>query len=155
MESEERHEEQGDAGQQPDPAGTETAPVAAPSPPAQGEADSNPPTEGDVPTFPSDEAADPDASEESAATQAQGRDEPAGVGGTGDHPAPAAMRDETGKLRVAGESPNVSFAGTEAGADLGEDIASGALDPEAREKLNAETEPEQVEVQRPDIGTPE
>lgn len=77
-----------------------------------------------------------------------------GVGGTGDHPAPAAMRDESGDLHVAGEAPAGTAESNESPAGDSTDLQSGdVVDPEAREKLNAETEPEQVETDRPDIGT--
>lgn len=77
-----------------------------------------------------------------------------GVGGTGDHPAPAAMRDpETGRLRVAGEPE--TGAGTAVPVGDSTDLQAGDVtDESARERLNAVTEPEQQETERPDLGTP-
>lgn len=77
--------------------------------------------------------------------------------GASDHPAPATTRDPDGRLHVAGEIPGgATFAGTEAGVDIpSPEVGSGAMDDETRAKLNAEHEPEQVETDRPDIGTPE
>lgn len=78
-----------------------------------------------------------------------------GVGGTGDHPAPAAMVDpETGNVRVAGSPPDVA-SGVAPASDT-TDLQSGDVtDAEAREKLNAETELEDVPTDRPDLGTPD
>lgn len=78
-----------------------------------------------------------------------------GVGGTGDHPAPAAVLNEDGSLHVAGEPPVGNIAPSQAPAGDSTDLPSGDVvtDPAAREKLNAETEPEPIETDRPDIGT--
>lgn len=78
-----------------------------------------------------------------------------GVGGLGDHPAPAAMRDPVrGGIHVAGEPPAGTIAGSSAPADS-EDVQAGGdvTDEDARERLNAVTEPEPYETERPDIGT--
>jgi hypothetical protein len=78
-----------------------------------------------------------------------------GVGGTGDHPAPAAViRPEDGQLHVAGEPPAGTVAGTAVPAGDAPDLQAGEVtDPEARERLNATKEPEQIETERPDLGT--
>lgn len=59
-----------------------------------------------------------------------------GVGGAGEHPAPAAMRDpETGELRVAGQPPAGTAALSEAPAGDTSDVRSGDdVDPEVRER---------------------
>ncbi len=76
-----------------------------------------------------------------------------GVGGTGDHPAPASMVDENGVLHVAGEPPNAAAGQSPVGDST--DVQSGTdVDPEALAKLDAVTEPVQAETDRPDIGTP-
>lgn len=80
-----------------------------------------------------------------------------GVGGTGDHPAPAVMVDPaTGFMRQHGESL-INTAGNQAPiGDLSDTTsADNALDPEARERLDAVTEPDQAETNRPDLGTPD
>lgn len=79
-----------------------------------------------------------------------------GTGGSGDHPAPAAMRDEAGELHSAGQSPAGTDAGEESPAGDASDVqdAGHALDPEAREELEAPNEPDQAETARPDLGTP-
>lgn len=79
-----------------------------------------------------------------------------GVGGTGDHPAPAVMVDPaTGNLRQHGEP--VDTAGDQSPRGDSTDRPSGDVvtDPEARARLNAGYEPEQVHTERQDIGTPE
>lgn len=78
-----------------------------------------------------------------------------GVGGTADHPAPAAMRDEAGGLHVAGEPPAGTVASGESPTGDQSDEQSGDVtDADARERLNAVCEPVQQPTARPDIGTP-
>jgi hypothetical protein len=76
-----------------------------------------------------------------------------GVGGTGDHPTPAVMRDpETGAIRVAGQPSNGAIGASPEGDDF--DAQSGDVtDPAARARLNAVSEPEAYAIKRPDIGT--
>jgi hypothetical protein len=75
-----------------------------------------------------------------------------GVGGLGDHPAPAAMRDADGELRVHGETE--STAGWTSPAGDGFDLQVGEVtDESARERLDALAEPEPFAIERPDIGT--
>lgn len=78
-----------------------------------------------------------------------------GVGGLGDHPAPAVVKNEDGTLHVAGEPPAGTSAGTQVPEGDSADLQSGddVTDPEAREALNEVKEPDQIETERPDIGT--
>lgn len=79
-----------------------------------------------------------------------------GVGGSGDHPAPAVVVDPAdGTQHVAGEPPAGTVAGGQAPQGDSSDLQSGGdvTDPEALERLNAVHEPEQIETDRPDIGT--
>jgi hypothetical protein len=77
-----------------------------------------------------------------------------GVGGVGDHPAPAVMRDPaTGFMRQHGEGPLTAGDQSPIG-DTVDRMAGDGLDPEAREKLHAEHEPDQIDIDRSDIGTP-
>lgn len=81
-----------------------------------------------------------------------------GVGGTGDHPAPAAVVDpETGELHSAGQPPagNVASEQSPTGDLSDATDESHALSDKARAALNEVHEPDQVETDRPDIGTPE
>lgn len=78
-----------------------------------------------------------------------------GVGGTGDHPAPAVMLDGQGALHSAGEPPAGNVASGQAPAGDSFDLQSGDLSPEAKEALaNAPHEHPQIQTDRPDIGTP-
>lgn len=139
-----------------DPTAGSTSEGAAPS------ESSDTPESQDAPSSQSDQA---DSSSESSEAAGQGGSllagtsselEP-GVGGTGDHPAPAAMLDpSTGQLHQAGEPPSGGVAVGQAPAGDSTDLQSGDLSPEAQAALdNAPHEPEQVEIDRPDIGTPE
>lgn len=169
-------------GQQPDPVGAETAPVA-PAFEGQGESGDRAPEDSAVnapppvtdpenlpqesgPSVASEEAVgspsvsgdqpnreegDESASEEGESGLLVGTasEQAPGVGGVGDHPAPAAMVDpESGRVRVAGEPPHAA-----SGVAPGEEEADAETDEEAREKLNAVQEPDQIETDRPDIGT--
>lgn len=169
--------------QQPDPVGAETGPIAPPEAdtsdrPAEekegfGSWSETPPVVESDPTqassSPAPEEADGDAPEsdaegrEGGLPKAEREDEPGiltgtaeelapGVGGAGEHPAPAAVRNPDGSLHVAGEPPVGNVASGLAGSEL-EETPSGATDEGAREALNAEQEPEQIETERPDLGT--
>lgn len=76
-----------------------------------------------------------------------------GVGGLGDHPAPAAVRDPDGSIHVAGEPPAGTIAGSVAPDDLGETAGGDVTDPEAQERLNAVVDHAAHPTDRPDIGT--
>lgn len=77
-----------------------------------------------------------------------------GVGGIGDHPAPAAMVDpESGQVRVAGQPPHAASSVAPEGGEVDVQAGGDVTDEEARGRLNAVQEPEQVETERPDIGT--
>lgn len=77
-----------------------------------------------------------------------------GVGGIGDHPAPAAMVDpETGEVRVAGQPPHAASGVAPEGDAFDEQAGGDVTDEEAKEKLEAVQEPDQIETERPDIGT--
>lgn len=79
-----------------------------------------------------------------------------GTGGLGDHPAPAAMIGPDGALHVAGEPPAGNIAGSSSPVGDTSDLASGDLSPEAKAARDAApSEHQQVETNRPDIGTPE
>jgi hypothetical protein len=79
-----------------------------------------------------------------------------GVGGSGTHPAPAVVRTDDGVLHQAGEPPAGTNAPMEAPVGDFGDRQSGDLSPEAEAELDAAPhEPEQVETDRVDIGTPE
>ncbi len=79
-----------------------------------------------------------------------------GVGGSADHPAPAAVLDEHGVLHVAGEPPAGNIASGQSPVGDLTDLQSGDLSPEARAAMdNAPHEHPQVQIDRPDIGTPE
>lgn len=79
-----------------------------------------------------------------------------GTGVGGSHPAPAVMRDPDGTVHSAGLPPAGNAAGEAApvGDESDQASESGFLTPEAREELEAVHEPEQVETERPDLGTP-
>lgn len=149
--SESTQESGGDASSQSDQTDESAEPSA--------EAESSAPA--DSPSEPSSEAADqaeadaaPAESEDPGLLAGTSSEQQPGVGGTGDHPAPASVVGEDGELHVAGEPPAGTSAGTQTPAGDTTDLQSGDVtDPEAREKLNAETEPEPIETDRPDIGT--
>lgn len=150
------------------PSETETAPVDQEQPvdPSPEETETH-----DEPLVPAIEESAPEASdeheqeppspeenstegEEGGVLSGTASEQAPGVGGTGDHPAPAAMiNPEDGSLHVAGEPPNGSIAGSVAPAGESDLSDRDVSDPEALEKLNAVQEPEQVETERPDIGT--
>lgn len=75
-----------------------------------------------------------------------------GTGSAGTHPAPAIMPGEDGVLRQHGEGP--TSAGDSAPEGDSSDRSDVDVDQEAQAKLNAEHEPDQVETDRPDLGTP-
>ena len=75
-----------------------------------------------------------------------------GVGGLGDHPAPAAMLDEDGVMRQHGETPSTAAQQAPVGDGFEEQVGD-VTDPEAQEKLDAVVEPEPYEIKRPDLGT--
>lgn len=78
-----------------------------------------------------------------------------GVGGGGEHPAPAAVVGDDGQLHQAGEPPAGTVASGQAPAGDPFDLQSGDLSPEAQAALDAApNEPEQAETDRPDLGTP-
>jgi hypothetical protein len=77
-----------------------------------------------------------------------------GVGGLGDHPAPAVMRDpETGAIRQHGEPVNTAGNQVPIGDSSDEESGDG-LNDDAREALTREQEPDQQDTDRVDIGTP-
>jgi hypothetical protein len=77
-----------------------------------------------------------------------------GVGGVGDHPAPAAMRDpETGFIRQHGEPVNTAGNQSPQGDATDEGSGDDFLSPEARANLTKQHEPDQADTERPDIGT--
>lgn len=174
-EHEERQVDEHAGEQQPDAAGTETGPIpvepVSPDSPGVREPEAVPvtdPTSASIEETHSNE----DAASESPAPQSsessESSDEPQGegllagtaseqapgVGGLGDHPAPAAIVGEDGQLHVAGEPPAGTIASGQAPVGDAADEQSGDVtDEEARERLNAVQEPEQIETDRPDIGT--
>jgi hypothetical protein len=82
-----------------------------------------------------------------------GSEQQPGVGGTGDHPAPASIVGEDGQLHQAGEPVGVASSNAPEGDST--DLQSGDLSPEAEaERDRADPEPDQVEIDRPDLGTP-
>lgn len=113
-------------------------------------------TEGLSPS-PSSDQADESSSESTPGPLAGTSSElEPGIGGSADHPAPAVMRDESGALHSAGQSPAGTDAAEESPAGDTSDVqdAGHALDPEVREELDAVHEPDQAETARPDLGTP-
>lgn len=154
---------------QPDPVGAETGPVVVPEEEATSErsaeerqTDEADPTPGSSSPAPEGPAADERESgdedrvaeedDEPGILTGTGAEQAPGVGGAGEHPAPAVVRGPDGSLHVAGEPPAGTVASGLAGSEL-RDTPSGAADEEAREALNAEHEPDQIETDRPDLGT--
>jgi len=78
-----------------------------------------------------------------------------GVGGTGDHPTPAAMVDpDDGGLHVAGEPPaGTSALSASPEGDTTDRQAGDVTDPQARARLNAVVAPAPFHTKRPDLGT--
>jgi hypothetical protein len=154
--------------QQPDAVGAETAPVApafedqaqsGDRPPEDSAVEGPPPVTDpeNLPQEPDEQSGPSVASEEAVGSPGvlvgTTTEEAPGVGGIGDHPAPAAMVDpETGRVRVAGEPPHAA-ASVAPAEDADVQAGGDVTDDEARERLNAVQEPEQVETERPDIGT--
>lgn len=135
---------------------TETGPIAPPaeeSPEPDREAHSEPAEASDEPAEGESEGQEFAEGEEGILVGTESERAP-GVG-LADHPAPAAVRDpETGHVRVAGEAPANTSAGTQVPVgDSSDEQAGDVEDAEARERLNAVTEPEPIETDRPDLGT--
>lgn len=150
--SESTQESGGDASSQSDQTDESAEPSA--------EAESSAPA--DSPSEPSSEAADqaeadaaPAESEDPGLLAGTSSEQQPGVGGTGDHPAPAAMRDESGALHSAGRPPSGTVESEESPTGDATDLtdAGHAQSPEAREELDSVHEPDQVETDRPDLGT--
>jgi hypothetical protein len=156
-----------------DTSGTETAPPAPAFEDQQTEAEAEPqqppqqePTFVDPENLPANQEPEEPVEPEGSGTT-EGVDTPEGggvltgtateqapgVGGLGDHPAPAAMVDETGNVRVAGQPPHAAAGVAPEGDTTDEQAGGDVTDEEAAEKLTAVQEPEQVETERPDIGT--
>lgn len=156
-EDETREEPQGDATAgafQPDTSGADTG-LQFPASEEQAEPDQeahSEPAQADD----SAESGDPEAADEREGILAgTGSELAPGVGGDGDHPAPAAVLGDDGQLHVAGEPPAGTIAPSQAPVGDEPDVGSGDIvsDEEARERLNAVTEPEPYETERPDLGT--
>ena len=146
---------------QPDAEGTETAPVtqAQPSPSEDPQSVDPPEQEQQAEQAAEEHESEDEAAEEAESTEESGvlvgttTEQAPGVGGIGDHPAPAAMVDpESGELRVAGQAP-ADTAALSAPPDQEVEQPSDEEIEENRERLNAVTEPDPVQIERPDIGT--
>lgn len=138
-----------------------------PAPPAQSWFGSAPPPQvvspPSVPMDESSESSSETTQEPSASANVTSSSPPpdspepgVGTGGTGDHPAPAVMTGPDGELHVAGEPPAGNIAGTSSPFGDTSDLQSGDLSPEAEAARDAApSEHEQIDTDRPDIGTPE
>lgn len=179
-EFEDRTDEPAEGGEgSPELGGTETAPVevggeetqGAPegdqgdeqSSEAEGELDPSSESTDEAPSSeePGSDSQSESSSESSESTGEEGplvgttTEQQPGVGGSGDHPAPAVMRDESGAVHSAGAGPSTAAETAPEGDSADATDESHALSPEAAEELNQVHEPDQVETDRPDIGTPE
>jgi hypothetical protein len=127
----------------------ETAPTESPEP-IESPSESPPPVDAS-----SSEPSAPDSTESSSSSEpgfltGTASEQAPGIGDS-THPAPAAIIGEDGQLHVAGEPPVGNIAPSLPQPDP---PASGPTDEENIAKLNAVTEPEPQETNRPDIGTP-
>lgn len=134
----------------------QTSEETAQSPPESGGPESTgAPQSSAEPSSESSPASSSESSETEGPLAGTTAEQEPGVGGTGDHPAPAVMRDpETGALHSAGEAPaGTAESGQPPASDTADLQAGDVTDEEARERLNAVIEPEPHPIERPDLGT--